>query len=421
MKISDDHRNMLSTCIQWLNDWTHDMPPLLDEADLTQWMEDEMRSAIQEFVHLAFRKTKTRTQVLEIMRALCWEYYEFQRHLAVASLPEASTENDEAVRRLLHIPQTAQKSAAWHAEARELLTGHEFGTVVNGTENAIEAVVAKKCAPEISLDTSIGDSRTVFVGKLSPFQWGWRFEPVIRSLFEQEIAKGRVDDTLGRIRHPTLPRLAASPDGLICDGPRQGRLVEIKAPISRQITGELPADYYCQMQLQAEVTGAPAVEYIEMKIHNRIIGDPTNPVSASELTSILTPRPHGMNKMGCVLVVGPPDDPENPTDPMQWRYEYSDSFKLSCESWEILSQWRPANIPAGWEILERSIWTVDDFWTTTVLRNSRWWDEVGYPAYIDFWKRVETARAEGRYRSTLLLVDSDGDSDDDEDFMYKKN
>ena len=59
---------------------------------------------------------------------------------------------------------------------------------------------------------------------------------------------------LGRIRHPTEARLAASPDGIVVSGDRTGRLVEFKAPITRVLNQKVPEDYFMQMQLQMEVT-----------------------------------------------------------------------------------------------------------------------------------------------------------------------
>jgi hypothetical protein len=405
---------MIMSCIEWLDDWTQDSPPLLDEYDLTQWIDEELSEMMQEFLKLAFRKSKTRTGALEVMRALCWEHYLFQKEAGIHCLPKAA---DDAVKKLLSLPQTAQKSAAWHAESRDLLTGHEFGIVVGGTDYAIGTLVAKKCAPEVTVNPEECDveSRTVFTGKLSPFQWGWRYEPVIRALFETEIAKGRVDDTLGRIRHPTLPRLAASPDGLICDGPKHGHLVEIKAPITRVLTGQIPADYYCQMQLQAEVTDSPAVEYIEMKFAAKLAEEFEND---SQKAVFLTPSPHSLNRMGAVLVIAPPvrtmhnDDGEEyeVEDTARWKYVYSDAKSLSADALAELLAWLPTDLPNGWRILERSVWKVEDYFTQTVPRNKRWWAEIGQPAYEDFWVRADAARSEGKYKPKLL-IESDSDSE----------
>ncbi len=387
---------MISSVLEWLNDWMADEPPqLLDEWDIQIWIEDEMLEAVEFFLQYAFRKTSTRADALEIIRAILWEMFLFQRDAAISNIAPSPS----SVGRLLGLPQTAQKTAAWHAEARDLLTGHEFAGAVFGTPRGLETLVAKKCGPiQVVPDEELCvESRTVFCSPLSPFQWGWRFEPIIRTLFETEVAGGRVDDTLGRIRHPTLPRLAASPDGLICDGPMAGRLVEIKAPISRELTRCVPAEYFCQMQLQAEVADVEAVEYIEIRFAIDQ-GDP----------EFLTPSDSHLripDRMGCVLVIAATEDAPAET----WTYHYSPVWNLGEEGYAAAQAWLPEDFSGA--VLERCVWRVYDWWNTTVPRNRKWWKVVGAPAYERFWQLVDEARTDGRFRSRLLIVDSESERD----------
>lgn len=387
---------MLSSAVEWLHDWMegYEIPPiLLDEYHLEEWMQNDMLEAMDCFLIHAFRKQKSRAVILDILRALFWELYLFQREVAVTHISVQSA----VVQRLLALPQTAQKTAAWYSESRNLLTGHEFATVVYGKGKTREDVVVRKCVPEFILeneDTTV-ESRIVYKSPLTPFQWGWRYESVIRDIFEQEIAGGKVVDTLGRIRHPSLPRLAASPDGLVLEGPKEGRLVEIKAPISRTLTGIIPEDYYCQMQLQAEVTDVDAVEYIEVRFGTR--DQYASDVEFINPASIKKPAFH---KMGVILVVG---NKENATS---WVYQYSAIRQISEENLAFCKSWVPEGISES-QILERSIWRIKDIWHTTVPRNKDWWRAVGYPAYRRFWVEVDEARSEGRFKSKLLLVDSE--------------
>ncbi len=401
---------MLSTCVDWLADWTDDIPPVVDEYDLTDWLENEGCESLEFLLHTAFRKSRTRQEAIDVLRALIWEWYLAERDKVLAALPVAA----DAVPRLLQLPQTAQKTAAWYAESRDLLTGHEFAAVVYGTIRAMETAVAKKCVPlpvatsgdaEIAPET---ESRTVYLTPLNAFQWGWRFESVIRTLYEEEVAKSPVCDTLGRIRHPSLPRLAASPDGLILEGERAGRLLEIKAPVSRTLTGVVPQEYYCQMQLQAEVADVPAVEYVEVRFDVRaaetFMGDDSAHVRAEFLIpTVSTVSPVKPERMGAILVIAPAADAPGET----WRYAYSPTQPLNEDGLRACSCWKPADMKEGEVILEYCIWRIADWWTTTVPRNRRWWSEVGQPAYEAFWVSVDAARAEGKYASTCLIVDDE--------------
>lgn len=399
---------LFSTCVEWLHDWTQSLEsPIVDTYDLSTWMEEEGCTMLQFFVENAFRKTTTRTNALEILRALVWEWFVWKRedYLHQFSVRYDVDERAAVVKRLLGMPQTAQKTAQWHAESRNLLTGHEFAHVVYGTPTAFQAAVARKCIAEVVIDPEdVIESRTVYVSPLSPFQWGWRYEPVIRDLYQTCVAHGRVDDTLGRIRHPTLPRLAASPDGLICEGRQAGHLLEIKAPVSRELKGELPRDYYCQIQLQAEVTGVDAVEYVEVRFDARssdtLYSTEERQAFLASRVELEAPVLFG-HLCGSVLVLAPHECADAGT----WTYAYSPFFDSTEEGIQAALSWLPETITDCTVVLERSIWRVKDAWTTTIPRNGRWWSEVGRPAYERFWTAVDEARESGKYAATCMIVD----------------
>lgn len=378
-----------SACCEWLADWVAAYPPSLqDEWDLSTWMDEEMTGAIDTFLTYGFRTARARNDAIQVIRGLLYEYYLWQRDLALHQLPVLP----HIVSALRSLPQTGQKSGAWYHEGKDLLTGHEFGTVCYGGSKTREAVVRKKCTQKAVDEKVTVMSPTVFQtgedGRLSAFKWGWRYEPVIRAAFEHAVAGGAVYDGLGRIRHPTLPRLAASPDGLILDGPRQGRLVEIKAPVSRVLNGSVPIDYWCQMQLQAEVCEVEAVEYVEARIGS----SPVPPSSAQQKGAKL-------GILGVLFVVAPAAD----STPQEYTYVYSPvlSDVASCEAY------RPA-LDEGATLIETCFWWIEDWFTKTVPRNRRWWVAVGQPAYEAFWRDVDAARASGLYDSEHgFIVEAD--------------
>jgi hypothetical protein len=391
--MTDAIEMVYSSCIDWLNDWVEANPPLLlDEWDLSQWIDTEMRDAIDTFIQYGLHSSCARNDAIMILRALLYEYYVFQRQKNTMNL----LPKPEAVVRLPSLPQSNQKSAAWHSESREMLSGHEFGSVAVGTVAERAAVIAKKCAPAVVVECDEVESRTVFLtGEygLSAFKWGWRYEPVARDVFERCVAEGTVFDGLGRIRHPTLPRLGASPDGLIMTGPRCGRLVEIKCPPTRVITGSIPIRYYCQMQLQAEVCDVEAVEYVELQFGAVQQADATVDMFVGSKVPWI----------GKVCVTAENDM----TDPSQYAYAYSPLFPATVEGFNECLAWKPAGI-----IHESSMWYVKDWFTTTVPRNRAWFAEIGKPAYEEFWVEVEAARADGRYKPRACIVDdSSVDSD----------
>jgi putative phage-type endonuclease len=150
-----------------------------------------------------------------------------------------------------------QRTTAWFAKRGEMLTASEiwksFGTA---TASARHELIMSKLAPPKRND---GPG----VGALI---WGTRFEPIAKEIYCKEEGVRLVDLTC--VQHPVHQFLGASPDGLIlCDDHRNGRLIELKCPISRVFTEEtpVPEEYYHQMQLQMECTGLAECEYLEVK------------------------------------------------------------------------------------------------------------------------------------------------------------
>ena len=70
---------------------------------------------------------------------------------------------------------------------------------------------------------------------------------------------------LGCLEHPKYSFLAASPDGLVDGINRNGRLLEIKNVVSREITKIPKLDYWIQMQLQMEVCDLDDCDFLETK------------------------------------------------------------------------------------------------------------------------------------------------------------
>ena len=68
---------------------------------------------------------------------------------------------------------------------------------------------------------------------------------------------------MGCMKHPTLAFLGASPDGINCleNHPLYGRMLEIKNPVSREITGVPKDEYWVQMQLQMEVANLDRCDF----------------------------------------------------------------------------------------------------------------------------------------------------------------
>jgi len=279
------------------------------------------------------------------------------------------TEAIAFVRTLKEKPQTDQHSLEWHAEKINLLTASEFGYVIGTGPAARRNVYDRKFAKAALLAnqatacvTPSAEAPPVGLSNennlLQPTTWGHRFEPVARDLASLMFFDNNpIADNLGRAVHPVHKKLAASPDGVVESGPHGGHLVEIKCPITRNLKDdEIPYEYYCQMQIQMEVTGCPVVEYVEMKF-----------------SQSLTP-PKDVEWSGALVVIEEDD---------VLRYEYSPCFPKESE--KSVETWQPKTLTLKSTIKERMYWTLEDSHWKTVHRNSFWWTEVGFPGYQQFW------------------------------------
>jgi hypothetical protein len=280
----------------------------------------------------------------------------FERFLkqatAVGWASQAKEERQQAVDAILSLPQIPQRTQAWYAQGKSVLTASEFATIY-GTERAVRQLAQQKIQPP-----AVSTNRLAcLTHEMGPFDWGIRFEPVVKMILEERWGANILE--AGRLLHPTDPLLAASPDGLIhdaADDARVGRLLEIKCPVTREITGVIPFEYWSQMQVQMEVTGIDECEYVEVKLDS---------ITAKKADL------SGATPDGFVWLL------QNPTT-CEMSYAYTEEQKTLAEV-------------VGLDILETIPWRVAKVFTKTVVRDRAWFQGTA-PMRQQFWKTVEKLR-----------------------------
>lgn len=173
-------------------------------------------------------------------------------------------DHDE-IHKLMMRPQTAQRTTDWYSEFQLRLTASEISKVFGSPRERGTLVMMKAGKIEVP---GRGGASVCYKDAMTPFDWGTCLEPVVKQIVESEW-DAMIHDC-GRFVHLKDTRLAASPDGLILRSKTHpdmaGNLLEIKCPKSRKIGLKIPSDYYYQMQLQLEVTGMRACEYVEARL-----------------------------------------------------------------------------------------------------------------------------------------------------------
>lgn len=261
---------------------------------------------------------------------------------------------------LLNRKQIEQRTPEWYAQMNSILSASELGNLF-GSPFARAKMVISKTVPYKPRNQQLA----VPSDSMSAFDWGIRFEPVVKQIYEYKY--GTVVKELGRLIHPTYNKCSASPDGLVYSCPkseRTGRLIEIKCPVTREIDGSVPKDYYAQMQMQLQVTQLKNCDYVEA-------------VFSSKYNN--TPEKIGPGQyVGYVALI---------------RYS---EIRGDQEFYYIYS---PVNADNDWkpefkedeEIVEIIPWRLIQWSEQIVTRSEEWW--IGIKPIIDiFWEDVEKAK-----------------------------
>lgn len=266
-------------------------------------------------------------------------------HSLASSSASSTSLEDDSWKWLLTVAQVEQRTQEWYEETKNILTASEVATVFK-TGRTRGSLVVSKTTPVQIISSQKG---AVERRNTSPFDWGIRYEPVVKEYLESSLCASIQD--LGRIRHRTVEKIAASPDGLITkcekDASLVGRLVEIKCPSSRIINDKIPFEYWCQMQLQMEVCDRPACEFVEAKFTE---GELDESAIASGIIRLESNVHTNFN-----------------------RYVYSQKEE------------------DDWALVETYHWNLVQLRRVTVLRDPTWFEE-SKKDFAKFWEDVEGAR-----------------------------
>jgi len=336
-----------------------------DEVQLQEWRESA------ELLADSFECTEEEEAVVE---RLCDHYeaqyralIEHRRAHPMPSLPAESIQPE--LDALLGRTQLEQRTAAWYQQMSTVLSASELGHLFASPRQRAKLVLSKTQPPEARYQ-----SLAVPSDHMSAFDWGIRFEPVVKQIYEHRY--GVVIKELGRMLHPVDPRCSASPDGLIYHCPSQqrtGHLIEIKCPVTREIDGTVPKDYYAQMQMQLHVTGRTVCEYVEA-----VFSSAYNQMVCKEGPALYD---------GWIAVVRYAE----PVNGQDFYYVYSPIHPPS--------DWQPT-LRAEEEMVERTPWRLYQWSEQSIQRNEAWWEGIR-PIMDAFWVDVEKAK-----RGEFVLPDS---------------
>lgn len=164
---------------------------------------------------------------------------------------------------LLADPGIQQRTPEWYAARMSLITASDVAQALASAKFGNQRqFFQKKCG--------LPEEQSPFDADLPPLRWGVKYEPVAQAVYCASHGGVTVHE-FGLLRHPTLSHLGASPDGIT----DMGIMLEIKCPWRRRIVeGEVPLQYYHQIQAQLEVCGLGECDYFECEFEESDAPDP---------------------------------------------------------------------------------------------------------------------------------------------------
>lgn len=157
-------------------------------------------------------------------------------------------QNQLRLEELRKLPKMEQRSEEWYKARNGMITASDFAQALgHGKFGTQKQFVEKKC----------GYEPDTFNSNNPALKWGIMFEQVATDAYAMK--NDMTVYEFGLLQHPKIPWVGASPDGIT----ETGVMLEIKCPWKRRITGEVPEQYYYQMQGQLDVCDLDECDYLE--------------------------------------------------------------------------------------------------------------------------------------------------------------
>ena len=364
---------------EWITLLENWLTPPEDSAQLEQWL-----SSAEELAYAYEFSPNEEVDVDQILNGYEEQFRQRLQRLSFSEHPPLSVLDE-----LLSRKQTEQRTEAWYRQMSEVISASELGQLFAAPRQRAKLVVSKT-TPYVPRNAPLA----VYSDQMSAFDWGIRFEPVVKQIYEDKY--GVTMKELGRLAHPTQPTCMASPDGLVyhCPkGERTGRLIEIKCPVTREIDGVIPKDYYTQMQMQLHVTGLKHCDYLEAEFASPYgtMAPKEGPAYYSGFIALVfcrnrvTPSSAMEQEQKQEQEQGQGQEQEQGQEQLvggRFEYHYSPLH--------VTHEWEPM-LSEGEEMVEKIPWRLMKWSEQLVIRKEEWWDAL-QPMLRSFWEDVERAK-----------------------------
>ena len=300
-------------------------------------------------------------------------FYKYNAFRSYSTTTVVNAPNNSKVKKLLteyiNTPQLEQRSKEWFEFRRSGLSASDIWKAID-SQSMQNSLIYSKCKPmnmKLSKSTNINTA----------FHNGHLFEPL--SIMHYEYDFNTIVGEFGCMAHKKYPYLLASPDGInIKEGnDRYGRMVEVKNPTTRELTGIPKKEYWIQMQLQMEVWDLEECDFLETvfkqyETYEEFLAD------GDSFT-----RTSNNKRKGIIIRFY---DGEQPI----YKYPPVDLTKEEFDKWYDKTLDETNNL----EFVCKIYWYLHDYSCVLVPRNKKWFNHV-QPKLKSIWNTIEKERVEG--------------------------
>lgn len=300
-------------------------------------------------------------------------FYKYNAFRSYSTTTIVNSPNNSKVKKLLkeyiNTPQLEQRSIEWFKFRRCGLSASDIWKAID-SQSMQNSLIYSKCKPmnmKLSKSTNINTA----------FHNGHLFEPL--SIMHYEYDFNTTVGEFGCMAHKKYPYLLASPDGInIKEGnDRYGRMVEVKNPTTRELTGIPKKEYWIQMQLQMEVWDFDECDFLETvykqyETYQEFLAD------GDSFT-----RTANNKRKGIIIRFY---DGEQPI----YKYSPVDLTKEEFDKWYDKTLDETTNL----EFVCKIYWYLHDYSCVLVPRNKKWFNHV-QPKLKSIWNTIEKERVEG--------------------------
>ena len=305
----------------------------------------------------------------------------------------------EQYEHLLTVFQPEQRSPEWYEMRKGMCTASDICAILGeGKYKTRNDIILKKC------------------GKGKPFtgnkytMHGQIYEDVAIGIYESRHNYIKVYE-FGLIAHPNVSCLGASPDGIT----PEGTMIEIKCPPKRVITGIVPHEYWCQMQIQLEVCNLQVCHFFECLIiqydtKEEYLEDIYDKNNVSDLNTLLQTDEIPPNYITVLDerrtskglekgVIGTVIDREK----SERKYIYPPMNLTTNDQEKYIDDFITKNPGKFYVLYDKYIyWKLEKSSEKHIRRDTKWFAEV-LPRIKSFWEEVKERRKRGEHSCDDLL------------------